>query len=84
MFSPALYRAGPVSPFDSLMFAVGTSLLDFIESRLFPEPEAAPPVKTGCTLGNATYQPGDEFFDGCEFKCMCNSEEEIECKVRHR
>ncbi|XP_037079036.1 putative epidermal cell surface receptor [Pollicipes pollicipes] len=37
---------------------------------------------TGCTYGNATYQPGDEFFDGCEFKCMCNSEEKIECQAR--
>ncbi|KAF0288284.1 putative epidermal cell surface receptor [Amphibalanus amphitrite] len=49
-----------------------------------PETKTTPAVvpQTGCTYGNATYRPGDEFFDGCEFRCMCNSDEEVECKAR--
>ena len=37
---------------------------------------------TGCQVNNSTYGVGDEWFDGCEYKCTCSEKVEIVCQPR--
>uniref|UniRef100_T1J5W1 Epidermal cell surface receptor n=1 Tax=Strigamia maritima TaxID=126957 RepID=T1J5W1_STRMM len=36
----------------------------------------------GCSFNNSTHLPGESFFDGCEYRCLCNLNAEIECEPR--
>lgn len=35
-----------------------------------------------CTYNNATYNPGDIFFEGCKYRCICSQKLEVECVNR--
>lgn len=35
-----------------------------------------------CDYKNKTYGPREEFFDGCDFKCICSEALEVECNPR--
>ena len=36
----------------------------------------------GCVSQNSTYETGDEFFEGCDFKCTCKGSNLKDCKER--
>lgn len=44
-----------------------------------PEPASLAPV---CIAQNKSYAPGQEWFDGCEYKCSCSPKLEILCESR--
>ena len=37
--------------------------------------------KEGCIVKNETYAVGEEWDDGCEYKCSCSKKLEILCQV---
>ena len=37
--------------------------------------------KSGCIVKNETYGVGEDWFDGCEYKCSCSPKLEILCQV---
>ena len=39
-------------------------------------------VSAGCVDRNQTYQPGQTWYDGCEYKCWCSDSKEILCEPR--
>ncbi|RWS31371.1 epidermal cell surface receptor-like protein [Leptotrombidium deliense] len=46
------------------------------------EPQVTTKKTLLCSFKNKTYEPGTEFFDGCESKCVCSEALEIECSAR--
>jgi hypothetical protein len=38
--------------------------------------------KEGCIVKNETYAVGEEWYDGCEYKCSCSKKLEILCQVQ--
>ena len=36
----------------------------------------------GCQVNNATYGIGQEWFEGCEYRCVCSEKKEILCQVK--
>ena len=35
----------------------------------------------GCKVKNETYAVGAEWFDGCEYRCICDQKKETLCQV---
>ena len=35
----------------------------------------------GCQAKNETYTVGAEWFDGCDYRCICSEKKEILCQV---
>ena len=57
---------------------LGCSLTSSLEDSLDLVPEDA------CVTQNSTYQPGETWYDGCDYKCSCNNKEilcESRCKI---
>ena len=45
---------------------------------------STPEMKTeGCKFNNATYKYGEEHFDGCSYKCHCETTGEFLCRVSY-
>ncbi|XP_064089511.1 uncharacterized protein LOC135203613 isoform X3 [Macrobrachium nipponense] len=46
-------------------------------------PDPTRNIKEGvCTFKSNTYQPGEVFYNECEYRCSCNNNTEIECEPR--
>ncbi len=39
-------------------------------------------TEDGCFRNNTTYEIGDEFFEGCDLRCICRGSDEGECSDR--
>ena len=37
--------------------------------------------RDGCQVKNETYAVGAEWFDGCEYRCICSGKKETLCQV---
>ncbi|XP_068226472.1 uncharacterized protein [Palaemon carinicauda] len=69
-----------------LVFGRCQCLDGFISKPSDPDsciPDPTRNIKEGvCTFKSNTYQPGEVFYNECEYRCSCNNNTEIECEPR--
>ena len=45
-------------------------------------PPSASPVSSSCLVNSTSYRPGQDWYDGCQYKCTCSHKLEILCQPR--